>query len=104
MIREFDKNRHEPKNIPSYERMTTILIPDQHVVSICVFSTTARRRKVTILPNRMNKDHLGVLDFVLRVCSEDVCMLLLGALLADRRQLDLSFEATKLANQVSRER
>lgn len=104
MIREFDKNRHEPKNIPSYERMTTILIPDQHVVvSICVFSTMARR-KVTILPNRMNKDHLGVLDFVLRACSEDVCMLLLGALLADRRQLDLSFEATKLANQFSRER
>ena len=31
-------------------------------------------------------------------------MLLLDALLADRRQLDLSFEATKLASQVSEER
>ena len=31
-------------------------------------------------------------------------MLLFGALLADRRQLDLSFEATKLTSQVSRER
>ena len=38
MIREFDKNRHEPKNIAGYKRMTTILIPDQHVVvRICVF-------------------------------------------------------------------
>lgn len=31
-------------------------------------------------------------------------MLLLGALLADRKQLDLSFEATGLASHVSRER
>ena len=28
MIREFDKNRHEPKNITSHKRMTTILIPE----------------------------------------------------------------------------
>ena len=31
MIREFDKNRHEPENIASHKRMTTILIPNQHI-------------------------------------------------------------------------
>ena len=69
MIREFDKNRHESKNIAGYKRMTTILIPDQHVVvRICVFFSTMGGRELTILPNRMNKDHLGVLDSVLRAC------------------------------------
>ena len=29
MVREFDENRHESKNIASYKRMTAVLTPDQ---------------------------------------------------------------------------
>ena len=58
MIREFDEDRHESKDIANHKWMTTILSPDERV-SICGFPTVTSGQ-VTIFGNRMNKDHLGV--------------------------------------------